>query len=306
MKAVVTGGQGFIGSHVVDRLLSEGYEVHALDNQSAECNEEFYTNSRAIEHAVDICNFHKVKEIFEGAEVVFHLAAESRIQPAILNPILATQINVVGTCSILQAARECEVKRVVYSSTSAGYGLQNEPPLREDMPNDCLNPYAVTKCAGEDLCVMYHHLFGLNTVSLRYFNVYGDRQPLQGQYAPVVGLFLRQRDNGEPLTIVGDGLQRRDFTHVDDIVEANFLAATTDNKEAFGEVFNVGTGTNFSVLEVAQLISSNYIHIPARQGEARHTLADNSKIRKILKWKPSHSIEDWIAKYLKESAANDS
>lgn len=300
MRTIVTGGQGFIGSHVVDRLVSLGHEVVVIDDNSAQCNEEFFVNPEAQYHKISICDYEKILPLFEGVSVVFHLAAESRIQPAILNPVYATQVNVVGTCNVLQAARASGVDRVVYSSTSAGYGLKNEPPLREDMPKDCLNPYSVTKCAGEELCVMYTELFGLKTVSFRYFNVYGPRQPLVGQYAPVVGLFMEQYRKGEPMTIVGDGLQRRDFTHVHDVVEANMLAAATENMAAFGQVFNVGYGENYSVLELAQMIGGEYTHIDPRVGEARHTLADTTKIRSVLGWEPQVEFGEWV----KENTVN--
>ena len=164
----------------------------------------------------------------------------------------------------------------------------------EAMPNDCLNPYSVTKVCGEELCKMYHKLFGLKTIIFRYFNVYGERQPLQGQYAPVVGIFQRQVDDGEPMTIVGDGLQRRDFTHVCDVVEANMLAANSDNTDIFGEVFNVGTGKNHSVLELAFMIGKDLIHIPERPGEARITLANIDKIKTMLHWEPQISLQDWL------------
>ena len=296
MKVMVTGGNGFIGSHIVDRLISLGSQVVVVDDNSAECNEKFYFNDLAENHKVSICDYSKLKELMEGVDYVFHLAAESRIQPAILNPIYAAEVNVMGTANVLQAARECGVKRVIYSSTSAGYGLKNTPPLKEDMPKDCLNPYSVTKCAGEDLCMMYNDLFGLETICFRYFNVYGPRQPVKGQYAPVVGLFLRQWESGEPMTIVGDGLQRRDFTHVLDVVEANLLAATTESEDACGQVYNVGTGINHSVLELAKMIGGEYVHIPPRVGEARNTQADNSKIKSILGWEPVYSFVDYVEK----------
>jgi len=299
MKCIVTGGSGFIGSHIVDRLIELEHQVVVIDNLSADCNEEFYFNQKAKHFSVDIRDYEKMSPLFRDVDVVFHLAAESRIQPAILNPAYATAVNVVGTCNVLQCARENGVERVVYSSTSAGYGLKNEPPLREDMILDCLNPYSVTKCAGEDLCKMYTDLFGLKTVSLRYFNVYGERQPLQGQYAPVVGLFLEQYRQHQKMTIVGDGLQRRDFTHVSDVVEANILSALSKNEEIFGEVFNVGNGENYSVLELAEMIGGEYCHIPPRPGEARHTLADNAKIKKMLKWNPQVSFADWVEEAVK-------
>ena len=294
MRALVTGGNGFIGSHIVDKLIEMQYDVVVADNQSAESNEKFYVNDKAENYIVDICDYDKVRSLMTDIDVVFHLAAESRIQPSILNPIHATQVNVVGTCNVLQAARDAGVERVVYSSTSAGYGLKNEPPLKEDMPKDCLNPYSVTKCAAEELCVMYSNLFGLKTISLRYFNVYGERQPYKGQYAPVVGIFLDQYNKNEPMTIVGDGLQRRDFVHVTDVANANIIASLTDNEEAFGQVFNVGTGKNYSILELAKIIGGEYKHIPSRAGEAKHTLSDNTKIYEMLKWKPMIDFEEWL------------
>lgn len=297
-KAIVTGGNGFIGSNIVDRLVEIGVEVIVIDDNSAECNETFYFNEKAKNYKIDICDFEKIEPLFEGVDVVFHLAAESRIQPAILNPIKATNVNVVGTCNILQAARKHGVDRVIYSSTSSGYGLKNIPPLREDMPKDCLNPYSVTKCAGEDLCIMYNNLFGLKTIVFRYFNVYGNREPSKGQYAPVVGLFLKQFKSGVPMTIVGDGLQKRDFTNVSDVVEANILASKTQNKDAFGQIFNVGTGENVSVLELAKFIGGEYKFIEPRIGEAKTTLADIEKIKNMLKWEPKINFFDYLKKCL--------
>ena len=294
MRAIVTGGNGFIGSHVVDKLVCLGWEVVVIDDLSAECNDRFYFNEKAMNHKVSVCDYKALEKLFHNADYVFHLAAESRIQPAILNPIYAAQVNVVGTCNVLQAARVNNVKKVVYSSTSSGYGLLNEPPLVETMPKDCLNPYSVTKCAGEDLCTMYTSLFGLNTVVFRYFNVYGERSPTKGQYAPVLGLFLRQIDSSEPMTIVGDGLQRRDFTHVEDVVAANVAAATSENEAINGQIFNIGTGMNHSILEIAKMLEHDYVFIPPRIGEAKTTLADISKVSDMLNWQPKVKLEDWI------------
>lgn len=294
MKAIVTGGNGFIGSNLVDRLIKDGWKVIVIDDNSAECNESFYFNEKAKNFKLSICDYDKIEPLFEDVDVVFHLAAESRIQPSITNPIYAAKVNVVGTINVLQAAREHGVDRVIYSSTSSGYGLKNTPPLREDMKKDCLNPYSVTKCAAEDLCVMYNNLFGLKTVTFRYFNVYGPRQPLKGQYAPVVGLFIKMSEKGDPMTVVGDGRQRRDFTHVSDVVEANILAATAKNEKVFGEIFNVGSGINYSVLDLAHMIGGEYVFIPDRPGEARTTLADISKIKEMLGWSPSRDFQKYI------------
>ncbi len=228
---------------------------------------------------------------------MFHLAAEARIQPAIKNPIEAVSINCVGTTTVLQTAREAKVKRVMYSSTSSGYGM-NTPPNVETQSDDCLNPYSVSKVAGEKLCKMYTQLYGLPTVAFRYFNVYGERQPLRGQYAPVIGIFLRQKAAGENLTIVGDGNQRRDFTHVSDVVRANILAATKEvDSEAFGQVYNIGTGTNYSINDIAKLIDWPTTNIAPRPGEARISLANNLKMRTTFDWSPTVKLEDWIKAY---------
>jgi len=294
MKALVTGGAGFIGSNLVDKLLEMGHEVVVIDNESSECNEEFYWNERAINAKLDIADYINTRSLYNDVDVVFHLAADARIQPAIENPIRAVTTNAVGTCVVLQCAREAGVKRVIYSSTSSAYG-RNTPPCVEDMREDCLNPYSVSKVAGEKLCKMYYELYGLETIIFRYFNVYGERQPLKGHYAPVIGLFLRQEENGESLTIVGDGEQRRDFTHVSDVVNANIMAAISNpEKTAFGEVYNVGTGKNHSINELANMISKNQINISLRPGESRVTLANNAKMYKIFGWTPKVSIDTWI------------
>ena len=297
-KCLVTGGAGFIGSNLVDKLIQLGYEVTVIDNESAESNEEFYWNDKSQNYKYDIRDYKNTRPLYDGVDFVFHLAAESRIQPAIENPIEAVSLNSVGTCTVLQCSREAKVKRVMYSSTSSGYGM-NQSPNQETQPDDCLNPYSVSKVNGEKLCKMYTKLYGLPTISFRYFNVYGERQPLRGQYAPVVGIFLRQRDAGESLTIVGDGNQRRDFTYVGDIVNANILAAITDvDSDAFGEMYNVGTGTNLSVNQVARMISDNTVNVAPRPGEARTSLANNQKLRKTFGWEPTMKLEDWIAAHL--------
>ena len=295
-KSLVTGGAGFIGSNLVDTLLELGHEVVCIDNEGAESNEKFYWNPKAYNVKADIVDYTAMKNSMTGIDYVFHLAAGSRIQPAILNPIEAVTKNCVGTCTILQAAREVGVKKVIYSSTSSGYGF-NEPPNNEEQPDDCLNPYSVSKVAGEKLCKMYTNLFGLKTISFRYFNVYGERQPLKGQYAPVIGIFLRQRAADESLTIVGDGEQRRDFTHVSDVVQANILAATKDiDEEFYGTLFNVGNGQNYSINEIADKISDNQVNIPPRIGEARTTLANNNKLKSVLGWEPKVNLMEWIQK----------
>ena len=298
MKSLVTGGAGFIGSNLVDRLLEMGHEVVVIDNEYSDAHDHFYWNDNAQNYKYDIRDYENTRPLYDGVDYVFHIAAEARIQPAIENPIEAVSINSVGTVTVLQCAREAGVKRVMYSSTSSGYGM-NETPNVETQPDDCLNPYSVSKVNGEKLCKMYTDLFGLQTVCFRYFNVYGERQPIRGQYAPVIGIFLRQKAAGEPLTIVGDGNQRRDFTHVSDVVKANVMAAISNpDPEAFGQIYNVGTGTNHSVNQIARQISDNTVNIPPRPGEARYTLANTKKITETFGWKPTVKLEEWIGKNL--------
>jgi len=293
-KAIVTGGAGFIGSNLVDKLVELYDRVIVIDNETADSNEQFYYNDKAEQHLLNVGDYKNTRPLYDGVDCVFHLAAESRIQPTLDNPVLAALSNVVGTCTVLQCAKEAGVKRVIYSSTSSGYGLKNKIPLIETMPDDCLNPYSVTKVSGEKLCKMYTDLFGLETVVFRYFNVYGERHPIKGPYAPVIGIFIRQKQNGEELTIIGDGRQTRDFTHVSDVVSANILASNTDNKKPVGELINLGTGTNNSILEIAQMVGNKYTFLPARDGEAQDTLANITKAKELLGWSPTVDVEDWI------------
>jgi UDP-glucose 4-epimerase len=293
MKSLVTGGAGFIGSNIVDKLIELGHEVIVIDNESADA-EKFYWNDKAQNYKCDIRDYEKTRPLYDGVDYVFHLAAESRIGPAIENPVNAVSLNCVGTCTVLQCARESGVKRLVYSSTSSGYG-NNPYPNVEIQRDDCLNPYSVSKIAGEKLCSMYTQLFGLNTVILRYFNVYGERAPRKGQYAPVIGIFFRQRAAGEPLTVVGDGEQCRDFVHVSDVVNANIMSAFGNvESESFGQVYNVGNGINYSVNRIASWISDNVIHIPPRDGEVRVSLATIDKIEKTFGWSPKVNLEEWV------------
>jgi len=296
MKYLVTGGAGFIGSNIVDALIDDGHEVVCVDNESAESNSQFYWNDKADNYPVDINDFCSLSWIFkhEKPDIVFHLAAEARIQPTINEPQKACLTNFVGTCNVLQASRENGVKRLVYSSTSSAYGLKNDPPLKEDMVKDCLNPYSVSKTGGEELCKVYNNIYNLETIILRYFNVYGDREPTKGHYAPVIGLFLKQKTQGRALTIVGDGKQTRDFTHVSDVVKANLMASHTTNEEALGEIINIGTGVNKSIFNIAKMIGGEIVYIPKRQGEAQHTLADISKAERLLLWKPKIELKNYL------------
>ncbi len=297
MRYLVTGGAGFIGSNLVDSLIADGHDVTVIDNESADSNEQFYWNPQARNHKYDVRDYVMVRRLYEGQDAVFHLAAEARIQPTIEDPLKAFENNMIGTATVLECARVCRVKRVVYSSTSAAYGLANTPPLSETMPTDCLNPYSVSKVAGEEMCRMYSRLYGMETVSFRYFNVYGERQPLRGQYAPVIGIFLRQRAAGEPMTIVGDGTQRRDFTYVGDVVQANIRAATMTQPQDYewGQVYNIGTGRNYSINEIAALMGGEVAFIPPRPAESKLSLANASKARNEIGWSAEVRLEDWLA-----------
>ena len=290
--SLVTGGAGFIGSHIVEQLISLGHEVVVVDNEYSD-NENFYWRKDTYNVNIDITD-KALKNAFTNVDYVFHLAAEARIGPAIENPVNAVNINTMGTCNVLQCAREAGVKKVMYSSTSSGYGLNTSPNI-ETQPDDCLNPYSVSKVAGEKICKMYTDLYGLKTVIFRYFNVFGERAPKKGQYAPVIGIFLRQLTAGEKLTIVGDGEQRRDFVYVKDVANANIMAALSNaDEEAYGQVYNVGSGKNYSVNDIASFISNDTINIPARIGEARNSLANIDKIHKTFAWKPEVDVEQWV------------
>ena len=295
--SIVTGGAGFIGSHIVEKLKRLDHMVVVIDNEYSD-NDNFHWRKDTLNVNIDITDYKALKKACTGADYIFHLAAEARIGPAIKNPLNALHINTMGTCNVLQCAREVGAKKVLYSSTSSGYGL-NEAPNIETQPDDCLNPYSVSKIAGEKLCKMYTDLYGLNTIIFRYFNVFGERAPRKGQYAPVTGIFLRQKAAGEPLTIVGDGEQRRDYIYVKDVANANVMAAISNpDDDAYGQVYNVGSGKNYSVNDIASFISDDTINIPPRIGEARNSLANIEKIQKTFAWKPRTDVEKWIKEQL--------
>jgi UDP-glucose 4-epimerase len=290
MASLVTGGAGFIGSNLVDQLVTMGDEVVVIDDFSEgklENLARWNGNTRLRVVNGSVLDFDLVRKQCENKKWVFHCAAMSRIEPSIGDPLLAWHQNVIGTGNVLEAARRCGVERVVYSGSSSVYGDQ-AVAMHEDMPTDCLNPYALSKKTGEEMAHMYRRLYGLSTISLRYFNVYGPRHQESGAYATAIGIFRRQKRHGQKLTIVGDGEQRRDFTFVADVVRANIMAA--ENREAVG-VFNVGGGTNYSINEVAALIGGEREHILPRLGEARATLADLRKVQDVLGWRPTFSLK---------------
>ncbi len=290
MKYVVTGSAGFIGSHIVDMLIARGDEVHGIDNFQTGKRERL--NPRAIFHEVDIRDAGKLPVIFKGALGVFHTAAQPRMQYSIQEPLLTNDINITGTLNVLLAARDTGVKRVVYSASSSAYGKKDTMPLVEEMRSEPIIPYAIQKRVGEQYCEMVSKFYGLETVSLRYFNVYGPRQTTEadGPYATVIGIFLEQRAGGKPMGVVPDGNQRRDFTHVTDVARANLLAMESD-KVGQGEIINIGTGANYSVLEIAKIIGGSWEFVVPRQGEVRETLASIKKAKELLAWEPEISFE---------------
>jgi len=290
MRALVTGGAGFIGSHIVDALVARGDEVICIDDQSAPQNNQFYWNQHAL-NIIDDIRDENLRKYYVDVDAVFHLAARSRIQPTVNNPSACFSVNVLGTQEVLEASRIAGVKRVIYSASSSYYGHASKPPFLEYAPKGCATPYSLSKWQGEEVCELYTKLYGLSTVSLRYFNVYGPREPLKGEYAPVMGLFKRQKEAGQPMSIVGDGKQRRDFTHISDVVEANLLAA--EKIKVTGPI-NIGTGRNYSINELAVMIGGDRLYVSERIGETRETLANNMRAREELGWNPKIVLEQYL------------
>lgn len=297
-KALVTGGCGFIGSHLAELLLREGYEVTVLDNLSTGRRQNldpFKSHSRLSFHLVDISDFQKILPFFEGVDSVFHLAALADIVPSIEKPIDYYRSNVTGTVSVLEASRLSGVKRFVYAASSSCYGIAKIYPTPENADIRPEYPYALTKNLGEQCTLHWGKVYGLAVVSLRLFNVYGPRARTSGTYGAVFGVFLAQKLHGKPFTIVGKGTQTRDFIYVTDVAKA-FLAA--GRSKVKNEIFNVGSGRPVSVNRIAELLKGESVFIPKRPGEPDITHADITKIRRNLGWEPAISIEEGIAKLL--------
>ncbi len=303
MKMLVTGGAGFIGSNLVDQLILEDNEVHVIDNFISGKKEN--CNDKAIYHNLDISVVEHIdtfKKIFEGVDTIFHCAALARVQPSILNPLKYEVNNTLGIMNILKAAADVKVRRLVYSSSSSAYGPTNNLPSKESNPINPISPYANQKYYGELCCRMFSEVYGLETVSLRYFNVYGERQNLGGAYATVVGIFINQILEGKPLTINGDGSQRRDFTYVKDVVRANILASNS-LKVGRGEVINVGSGKNISINDLADMLSKNKKYMkPVNEPFAN--LADIGKAKELLNWEPIVDLHNWIKDYKLKNRIN--
>jgi len=292
MKIAVTGGAGFIGSNLVDALLEKGHEVVIIDDLSTGKISNLNPKATHYEVALHKTSVENLLSILKGVEVVYHTAALARVQPSIKDPIKYNEANVTAIVKLLTACVEAKVKRVVYSASSSAYGNAEVFPTPESAPTDSLSPYGLQKYIGELYCRMYSKVYGIDTVCLRYFNIYGPRMNFEGAYKTVIGVFAEQKKKGLPLTITNDGTQKRDFTYVKDVVAANILAG--ESKEKFiGEVFNIGNGGNVSINEVADMIGGVKDYGEERL-EPYETLADNSKAKKVLGWSPKGNLKKFI------------
>jgi UDP-glucose 4-epimerase len=299
-RCVVTGGAGFIGSHLVDRLVADGNEVVAIDNLAVGRRSNLdnaLSSGKAELHEIDVADLDAIKPIFEDAPVVFHLAGMADIVPSIEHPLDYHRANVDGTASVMEAARAGGATKIVYAASSSCYGIPDEYPTPESAAIQPQYPYALTKNLGEQIVLHWGAVYSMDVLALRLFNVYGPRARTSGTYGAVFGVFLAQKLAGEPLTIVGDGKQTRDFTYVADVVEAFVTAAASG---ITGEVLNVGSGGTYSVNQLVELIGGETTHLPKRPGEPDQTFADISKIKSLLDWSPKISFEEGVGKVLED------
>lgn len=298
MKALVTGGAGFIGSHLSERLLNDGHEVVIVDNLATGRmkNLSAFRDHPELQFCqVDIRDAAALRPCFDGVDWVFHLAGLADIVPSIENPEAYYGVNVSGTFNVLEAARAAGVRRLLYAASSSSYGIPDIYPTPETAPIDPQYPYALTKYLGEELVVHWARTYKLPAMSLRLFNVYGPRSRTSGVYGAVFGVFLTQKFHGKPYTVVGDGTQTRDFTYVTDVADAFVTAAQSDVR---GEAMNVGSSNHYSVNRLVELLGGPVVHIPKRPGEPDCTFADVSKIRSRLGWKAKTSFEDGVKRML--------
>ncbi|HOD17370.1 MAG TPA: SDR family oxidoreductase [Candidatus Cloacimonadota bacterium] len=303
MLYLVTGGAGFIGSNIVKELLARKEQVRVLDNFATGKRENIlpYKNDPNLEIIEgDLRSFHIVRDAVKGVDYVLHQGALPSVPRSINDPITTNDVNILGTLNILEAAREFNVKRVIYASSSSVYGNTETLSKREDMPVSPLSPYAVTKFAAERYCQIYYSLYGLETVALRYFNVFGPNQDPTSQYSAVIPLFIKAVHSDKAPVIYGDGTQSRDFTYVTNNVEANLLACTA--KGVAGEVFNIACGKKYTLLELVQEINAALgkqiepKFAPERSGDVKHSLADISKAEKMLGYQPKVDFQTGIRK----------
>lgn len=292
-NVLVTGGAGFIGSNLVDKLIEAGYKVTVIDNLCAGSKKNLNPNAKF--YKLDICDFSKIKPIFKNIDFVFHLAAIPRVPVSMEKPVETSKVNILGTINVFKAASEASVKRVVFASSSSVYGNQKTFPLKENMTPCPLSPYALQKLAGEQFAKLFTNLYNIQIVSLRYFNVYGPRIDFDSDYSLVLGKFLKLKKNNKPLTIFGDGKQTRGFCYVDDVVKAN-IKAIESKKIKGGEIINIGSEKSYSVNYLAELVGGEIKYMPKRLGDVLHTKADVSLAKKLLSWKPETSLEHGIKK----------
>jgi len=296
--SLVTGGCGFIGSHLVELLLSQGHVVHVLDDMSTgrRSNLDHVSsdlNLRIFEGS--ILDSAAIESALEGCTYIFHLAALADIVPSVVDPQRYFAVNIEGTLNVLQAARRQNIRKIVYAASSSCYGIPDSFPTSETAEIRPQYPYAFTKWSAEQMVMHWNLVYGLPAVSLRLFNVYGPRSRTSGSYGAVFGVFLAQKLNGKPLTVVGDGSQSRDFTFVRDVVRAFFVAA---EDSVSNEIFNVGSEGSYSVNLLVELLGGETVYIPKRPGEPEMTFADTSKIRNQLKWRPQVSFENGVKEML--------
>ncbi len=288
---LVTGGAGFIGSHLVDRLIKDGYRVIVIDNLSTGKKENI--NPQADFYQLDICDFEKIKPIFQGVDGVFHLAAIPRVPLSIKDPVGTSRVNILGTINIFKASIENGVKKVVFASSSSVYGNQKRLPLKETMIPAPLSPYGLQKLVGEKFAKLFTQLYKIPIISLRYFNVYGPRIDFNSDYSLVLGKFLRLKAEKKPLTIFGDGEQTRGFCFVDDVVEASIKAMKSDKLNG-GVIINIGQKKSYSINYLAKLIGGEIVYLPPRPGDPLHTRADISLARKLLDWEPKIDFNEGV------------
>ena len=300
MKVIITGGAGFIGSNLAERLVQDGNEVSIIDNLASGKEENLKTIRGNITFHQESIN-NDVRDILKGAEVVFHTAALPRVQFSIHNPIESHHANINGSLNILKQCSDAGVKKFIFSSSSSVYGDQDSLPLIETMKPNPMSPYALQKLAIEHYCKLFYDIYGLKTINLRYFNVYGPKQDKESNYSNMIPKFIGIIQKDEQPKIYGDGTQTRDFTYVEDVVLANMAAMKSSNKKVFGEVFNIGSGNRTSVNEIAENISKllgskiNPVYADPII-EPKHTLADVSKAKDLLDWQPNISINAGLKK----------
>ena len=293
IKILVTGGAGFIGSHLVNKLINSGFDVVVIDNLST--GKEKNIHPKASFYKIDICNGQKIRPLFKGVTYVFHLAALPRIQRSIEHPKETHRVNVEGTLNVLLASSEMGVKRFIYASSSSVYGQQPLFPLKENFAPNPMSPYAIQKLVGEYYCKVFSKIYKLETVSLRYFSVYGPHQNEQDYYATVIPKFFKFKKENMPLIIYGDGNESRDFTYIDDVVEATLLSLK-NNRIGNGEIINICFGKDISINQIADIIGGKKVYCKAREGESKHTLGDNSLAKKLLGWHPKIRLEEGLRK----------